>query len=87
MTHEVVGRPAEDVARRLAAEMKRTIAHNFGVIPSAVLLLRRGGVIRTTSGKIQRVAMRRLFLDGGLTAIHADYEPRLAAALSLPQSR
>ncbi|MGW1893548.1 fatty acyl-AMP ligase [Streptomyces sp. NPDC002004] len=81
VTHEVNGRPAEDSLRRLAVEMKETVARTFGVPLGGVVLLRRGGVRRTTSGKIQRVAMRRLFLDDELNAIHTDHEPQMANVL------
>ncbi|MBQ0826572.1 fatty acyl-AMP ligase [Streptomyces tagetis] len=70
VTHEVRGRPAEDALRRLAAAIGETVLDAFGVRPAAVGLLRRGGVRRTTSGKIQRGEMRRLFLDGALDPLH-----------------
>ncbi|MGW1373632.1 fatty acyl-AMP ligase [Streptomyces sp. NPDC002446] len=81
VTHEVAGRPAEDVLRRLALGIGQTVTHEFGVPLGGVALLRRGGVRRTTSGKIQRVPMRRLFLDGELDVMYADYAPQLADAL------
>ena len=85
VTHEVNGRPGEDCLRRLAAEMKLTIARKFGVHLGGVSLLRRGGVRRTTSGKIQRVAMRRLFLDGELDAAYTSCEPQVADVLRARQ--
>lgn len=81
VTHEINGRPAEDRLRQLVADIKRTVARKFGVRPGGVGLLRRGGVRRTTSGKIQRSTMRQVFLDGELNAIYADYEPQVAEAL------
>ena len=83
VTHEVNGRLAEDRLRGLAVEIKQTVAREFGVPLGGVGLLRRGGVRRTTSGKIQRVVMRQLFLDGGLNTVYADYGPRVADALRL----
>ncbi|OSZ55780.1 hypothetical protein OQI_36565, partial [Streptomyces pharetrae CZA14] len=81
VTHEVTGRPAEEVLRRLADGIKETVDREFGVPVGGVALLRRGAVRRTTSGKIQRVAMRGLFLDGELSPLHADYEPPVTDAL------
>jgi acyl-CoA synthetase (AMP-forming)/AMP-acid ligase II len=83
VTHEINGRPAEDSLRQLAVEIKQTVAREFGVHLGAVGLLRRGGVRRTTSGKIQRATMRQLFLDGELNAMYTEYEPQVADALWL----
>jgi acyl-CoA synthetase (AMP-forming)/AMP-acid ligase II len=83
VTHEINGRPAEDSLRQLAVEIRQTVAREFGVRLGAVGLLRRGGVRRTTSGKIQRAAMRQLFLDGDLNAVYTEYEPQVADALWL----
>ncbi|WP_432931877.1 fatty acyl-AMP ligase [Microbispora sp. CA-135349] len=83
VTHEIKGRQAEARLRQLAVQIKQTVAREFGVHVDGVALLRRGGVRRTTSGKIQRAAMRRLFLDGELNAVHVDYELRVANALWL----
>ncbi|MEU0007613.1 fatty acyl-AMP ligase [Streptomyces sp. NPDC006314] len=79
VTHEVHGRPSEDRLRRLADGITQTVTREFGVPLGGVVLLRRGGVRRTTSGKIQRVAMRRLFLNDELNALYADCEPRSAS--------
>ncbi|WP_314219529.1 fatty acyl-AMP ligase [Streptomyces zaehneri] len=81
VTHEVHGRPAEDRLRLLADGIRQTVDREFGVALGGVALLRRGGVRRTTSGKIRRVEMRRLFLNGELNALYADHEPRVTHAL------
>ncbi|MFI6403215.1 fatty acyl-AMP ligase [Streptomyces sp. NPDC050548] len=75
VTHEVNGRPEAAALGRLADAVRQTLAEELGVPDACVVLLRRGTVRRTTSGKIQRVAMRRSFLDGELTALHADHLP------------
>jgi acyl-CoA synthetase (AMP-forming)/AMP-acid ligase II len=67
VTHEVGGRLTDAARRRLARRIGQTVAEEFGVSVGGVVLLRRGELRRTTSGKIQRVAMRRLFLAGDLT--------------------
>ncbi|MFJ2743737.1 fatty acyl-AMP ligase [Streptomyces sp. NPDC087440] len=85
VVHEVQGRPAEADLRRLAERMRRTVAGAFGVTAGAVCLLRRGGVRRTTSGKIRRVAMRRLFLEGELAVLYEDRGPSMAPVLCLPE--
>jgi acyl-CoA synthetase (AMP-forming)/AMP-acid ligase II len=74
LVHEVSPRlPAEelpDVANALIQEL--TVA--FGVPVRNVVLVRRGTVKRTTSGKIQRGAVRQDFLAGELTVLHAALE-------------
>ncbi|MFJ6620003.1 fatty acyl-AMP ligase [Kitasatospora sp. NPDC091335] len=91
VTHEVRGIKEEELLRRLAAEMRLTVAREFGAPVGAVLLLRPGGVRRTTSGKIQRSAMRELFRAGALEPTYADYQENLlrpvavaAAAVAAP---
>jgi acyl-CoA synthetase (AMP-forming)/AMP-acid ligase II len=66
VTHEVRGRMADVDLRALAGRIRRTVAREFGVGNAVVALLRRGAVRRTTSGKVQRSAMRHLFLAGTL---------------------
>ncbi|MFE9046538.1 fatty acyl-AMP ligase [Streptomyces sp. NPDC012421] len=72
VVHEVAGRPDEDALRTLAAGIRRTVVTEFGVRVTSVVLLRRGQVRRTTSGKIQRAEMRRLCLAGELRPEYAD---------------
>ncbi|MEU3914324.1 fatty acyl-AMP ligase [Streptomyces sp. NPDC029721] len=81
VTHEVHGRPAEERLSLLADGIRRTVEQEFGVALGGLTLVRRGGVRRTTSGKIQRVEMRRLFLDGALDAMYAELSPGVERAL------
>ena len=71
VTHEVTN-AARDRLPELSVELRRTVGRRFGVQVSAVLLLRPGAVLRTTSGKIRRSAMRELFHEGKLAAIYQD---------------
>ncbi|MFB8144353.1 fatty acyl-AMP ligase [Streptomyces parvus] len=70
VTHEIRARRDTDLVA-LTRAMRRTVSTEFGVHAAALLLLRPGVVRRTTSGKIQRAAMRGLFLDGELEPLHA----------------
>ncbi|MGW5691081.1 hypothetical protein ACWEWX_09010 [Streptomyces asiaticus] len=85
VTHEVRGIKDEERLNELAAEMRLTVAREFGAPVGAVLLLRPGGVRRTTSGKIQRSAMRDLFRAGALRPTYAVYEQSLLRPLPEPQ--
>ncbi|SDE84516.1 type I polyketide synthase [Streptomyces griseoaurantiacus] len=70
LAHEVEGRRVED-APALLARLRTAVAEAHEVTPHAVLLLRRSTAHKTTSGKIQRRACRRDFLDLGLTVVAA----------------
>ncbi|MGW2332238.1 fatty acyl-AMP ligase [Streptomyces sp. NPDC001700] len=82
VTHEVRGRPADDVLRKLAMDMRQTVAREFGARVSAVALVRRGGIKRTTSGKIQRAAMREAFRAGELNTLHLIADQDLSSTLA-----
>ncbi|MEV0263474.1 fatty acyl-AMP ligase [Streptomyces sp. NPDC050617] len=81
ITHELRGRHSEEDMAALASAIKRTVSREFGASASGVVLVRRGGIRRTTSGKIQRTAMRDLLLAGGLTIVHLDADPKLRTLL------
>ncbi|MGC9540720.1 aminotransferase class I/II-fold pyridoxal phosphate-dependent enzyme [Streptomyces sp. UG1] len=70
VAYEVEGRRVEN-APELLARLRTAIAEAHDVTPHAVLLLKRSTVHKTTSGKIQRQASKRDFLDLRLTAIAA----------------
>ncbi|MGP3924197.1 fatty acyl-AMP ligase [Streptomyces sp. 8N616] len=77
VTQEVRGLKDPDRLRELTADLRLTVAREFGAPVGAVLLLRPGGVQRTTSGKVQRSAMRELFRGGELKPVFAEYEERM----------
>ncbi|MFI8965350.1 fatty acyl-AMP ligase [Streptomyces sp. NPDC053493] len=54
----------------LVKDVRRRLSEEFEVAVAGVLLVRPGTVRRTSSGKVERVAMRRLFLNGGLRPLH-----------------
>ncbi|MGC4900415.1 fatty acyl-AMP ligase [Micromonospora echinospora] len=85
LTHEVNGRLPHDDLGGLAARMRNTVFREFGVAATAVLLLRRGTVRRTTSGKIQRTTMRNLILAGELPVEYADVDYRWAHLIPVDQ--
>jgi amino acid adenylation domain-containing protein len=57
-----------DTGEALAA-VRQAIAEEHEASVHAVLLVRPGGVPRTTSGKVQRQLCRRLFLEGALQPV------------------
>lgn len=78
--HEVRRRAADEELARLAASMRTTVAREFGLRADSVLLLRRGAVRRTTSGKVQRSTMQTLYANGELEPLWADGSPAQQAA-------
>ncbi|MFJ8495450.1 fatty acyl-AMP ligase [Streptomyces sp. NPDC094038] len=79
--HEIRGHWGTERMSEIAAAMKLTVAREFGVPVAAVLLLRPGGIRRTTSGKVERSAMRSLYLERALEPLLASEDPHLTAAL------
>jgi acyl-CoA synthetase (AMP-forming)/AMP-acid ligase II len=79
LVHEVrAGKASPEELARISAAVRRRLAAEFGV-EASVVLVRPGAVSRTTSGKIQRLAVREAFQDGVLTATHADLTPEVRA--------
>lgn len=62
---------------KLAARVHETISQEFEIAVAGVLLVRPGTVRRTTSGKVQRPAMRDLFLRGRIEPLHALLSPEV----------
>ncbi|MFC9758000.1 fatty acyl-AMP ligase [Streptomyces sp. NPDC056921] len=79
--HEIRGHWGAERMAAVASAMKLTVAREFGVPVGAVLLLRPGGIRRTTSGKVERSAMRSLYLTRALEPLLTSEDPHLTAAL------
>jgi acyl-CoA synthetase (AMP-forming)/AMP-acid ligase II len=71
VTHEVTGVPADRLPA-LAAEIRHTVGREFGISVATVALVKPGTILRTTSGKVRRSAMRDLFRQGRLASLHQD---------------
>ncbi|MEV4447649.1 fatty acyl-AMP ligase [Streptomyces mirabilis] len=79
LMHEVDPRlPAEELPG-VASAVSRRLTRSVGFPIRNILLVRRGAVPRTTSGKIQRGAARLRFLSGDLTPVYAELEPEVRA--------
>ncbi len=85
IVHEVNVRAAGDALPDIAAAIKARLTEAFAIPARNVVLVRRGAVQRTTSGKIERIATRRLFLAGTLRAVHTDLEPAVARLVRVPE--
>ncbi|MEV4140941.1 fatty acyl-AMP ligase [Dactylosporangium sp. NPDC049742] len=81
--HEVDPRvPAGDLPG-VANDVLRHLTTSFGVPVRNVVLVRRGTVRRTTSGKIQRRAMREQFLAGQVAALHSVLDPQVQRLIAV----
>ncbi|MEY9849482.1 fatty acyl-AMP ligase [Streptacidiphilus sp. BW17] len=86
LVHEVSPTlPAEEL-RTVAAAIIRRLTAATGAPVRNVLLVRRGSVHRTTSGKIQRAAMRDRFLAGEITALHTELDPAVRRLTAEPET-
>ncbi|MFJ6569132.1 fatty acyl-AMP ligase [Streptomyces sp. NPDC091292] len=59
----------------VASGVQSFISKEFSIPAGNILLVRPGTVRKTTSGKIQRTLMRKLFLEGGITTLYEVLEP------------
>ncbi|NUL04261.1 fatty acyl-AMP ligase [Streptomyces lunaelactis] len=67
----------------LSAAVRMCVSKEFEVAAENVLLVRPGTVRRTTSGKLQRTAMRQLFLDGRIQPLHEVLHPDVRQLVSV----
>lgn len=86
VAHEVRGELDQDALAQLARAIRQTLTQEIGISVAAVLLLSAAGVLRTTSGKIQRTAMRQAFMRGQLNPLHAAIDARLQSWQALAQA-
>ncbi|MER0443343.1 fatty acyl-AMP ligase [Streptomyces sp. Edi4] len=80
------GRYDADLAE-LAASIRSRLGEVYEVRAGGVLLVRPGTVRRTTSGKLERAAMRRMFLSGELTALHQSIDPEVGELVAQGRRR
>lgn len=71
----------------LATAVQQRLSEEYEIRTAGVLLVRPGTVRRTTSGKVERAAMRRLFLRGELTPLHQRIEPEVELLLATGRQR
>jgi len=58
-----------------AATIRRNLVRDFGIGAPSVVYVKTGRVRRTTSGKVQRALMRRLFVTDGLEPVYQSLTP------------
>lgn len=73
------GAMAADGPAAIVRAIRAGLAGSLQIRADAVVLVRPGAVVRTTSGKVRRTSMRASFLAGQLDALHEDIHPAIAA--------
>lgn len=68
VVHEIDHRQQAD-AEALISEVLETVRQLHGLSLHACVIVKRGSVARTASGKVQRSAMKRAYLDGTLQLV------------------
>ena len=69
---EVDRRSSPDTLKDLAERIAGRIGRELGLPVREVVFVARGAIPRTTSGKLQRGALREAYLGGALTVLPAD---------------
>ncbi len=84
LVHEVRPRVPGSELPAIAAAVTRRLAITVGTPVRNIMLVRRGTVRRTTSGKIQRGVTRARFLAGEIVPLYANLEPDVLAMVRRP---
>lgn len=74
--------PPPDGGAALRNALKKAVAEAHGLVPAAVLLVARGAIPRTASGKLQRGLARARYLQGILTPTSAEASPASSEPVS-----
>jgi acyl-CoA synthetase (AMP-forming)/AMP-acid ligase II len=80
VVHEVRPGVQDDRLAEIGAVVRQAVAREIGVTAAAVQLVRRGTVDRTTSGKVQRNAVRAAFLGAATTPLWSYVDPAIQLA-------
>lgn len=83
LVHEIRPKVPVDQLPVIATAVARRLSGAAGVPVRNILLVRRGTVRRTTSGKIQRSATRASLLSGEIVPLYANLEPGVQAIVGL----
>lgn len=66
IVYEVIGRPGPAEVDEIFTAIRRTVAQEHNLLAQEIVLVPRGAVPKTSSGKLQRSACRSAFLRGAL---------------------
>ncbi|MEW5941033.1 MAG: AMP-binding protein, partial [Chloroflexota bacterium] len=88
VTQELASVPKDDAEfERIASAIRRAVAAQHGLATHAVVLIRKGTIPKTSSGKIQRHAARADFLSGkNDSALYVSYTSEIQSDESAPRT-
>lgn len=69
IVHEIDGNPASLDVAGVMSSIRAAIAEEHGLQVHEIVLIGRGTIPKTSSGKLQRSACRKAFLEGGLKSV------------------
>ncbi|MBE8524332.1 AMP-binding protein, partial [Amycolatopsis sp. H6(2020)] len=69
LVHEVAASTSVETADAVRAAVRAAIVADHGVTPREVVLVRQGGIARTTSGKVRRAATKAKWLEGAPASV------------------
>ena len=75
IVQEVTGRPAEELAAEIEAKIRVAVATEHEVVVDDIVLIPRGAIPKTTSGKLRRSECRRQFVEGELKVLFCSSRP------------
>jgi acyl-CoA synthetase (AMP-forming)/AMP-acid ligase II len=81
LVHEVRPKVPADELPVIASAITRRLTISAGAPVHNVILVRRGAIRRTTSGKIQRGLTRARFLAGEIEPLYANLDPNILAII------
>ena len=87
VVHEV--KPSADQPQdfeQIVTAMRNTLAERFEMALQAVVLIKRGDLPRTTTGKIRRPATRQAYLEGSLNPLHEWHIDKLPQPETHPET-
>ncbi|GIJ19755.1 type I polyketide synthase [Micromonospora lutea] len=70
VVNEVLKAPAPEQAAEIVAAIRRVVSREHDLAVDEIALVRRGGILKTSSGKTRRRAIASAFLHGELASVH-----------------
>lgn len=70
VVNEVLRAPTPEQAAEIVTAIRRVVSREHDLTVDEIVLVRRGGILKTSSGKTRRKAIARAFLQGELGSVH-----------------
>lgn len=70
VVNEVLRAPTPEQAAEIVTAIRRVVSREHDLAVDEIVLVRRGGILKTSSGKTRRKDIARVFLQGELAAVY-----------------